>query len=62
MNQEATDFAAYRFTQRTARSRSDACAVQHFAPHREHRAWTWLRVAVCLAAAAAIGAMISTGA
>jgi len=61
MNQESTDFAAYRFTPRTSRGPGNSCAVEHFAPHSEHRFWRVARAVVCLLAAAGIGAMLARG-
>ena len=62
MNHEQTDFAAYRFTPRTSAGRArDAYAVEHHKPHTEHRAWAVVRALICIAAAAAIGALAAQG-
>lgn len=60
MNQEATDFASHRFTPRTTRGPEHSCAVEHYAP-QERRIWRAIRAAVCLLAAAGIGALLSRG-
>jgi hypothetical protein len=62
MNREATDFAEHRFTPRTGYGKArDAYAVEHYAPHTEHRAWAVVRALICIAAAAAIGALAAQG-
>ncbi len=57
MNHESTDFAAYRFSQRTARDVSYYYPGRHFKPEHESHVMQAVRWIVCLAAAAAVGAM-----
>jgi hypothetical protein len=59
MNQESTDFAAYRFTPRQSRSPDHSCAVEHYAPPSPPRwhVWAWL----CVAGAVTIGAVLALG-
>ena len=61
MSLEQFDRAIKMPTQRTQRSASDSYAGQHFSDHREHPAWHWLRIIVCMAGAFAIGWMASRG-
>ncbi len=57
MNHEHTDFAAHRFPQRQARSVSHAYAGLHCKHEHERPFLKAARAILCLAAAAAIGAM-----
>ena len=61
MNHESTDFAAQRFSPRTASDYSHFYAGRFYKPPPDHTLWRVAAAIVCIAAAMAIGAALALG-
>lgn len=59
MNHESNDFAAYRFTQRTARDVSYYYPGRHYKPAHKSHGFRW--AIACLMASVLIGYLLSQG-
>jgi len=46
---------------RVSRANQSWYPIEHYHDNREHPVWHWLRIIICLAAAAAIGWMAAKG-